>query len=86
MYPTTIGGAVSVLQKFELHNPSKNKDNEQPNQQQHRQKDKVQEPKEKKGDEGGKDGVSLFQQNEGIPSTTEPTENKISEAEVQLLQ
>ena len=28
MYPTTIGDAVSVLQKFELNNPSKNKENE----------------------------------------------------------
>ena len=41
MYPITRNDAVCVLQKFELHNPTRNKENGKPNQQpHHRQKEK----------------------------------------------
>lgn len=87
MYPITLSDAVSVLQKFELHNPTRSKENDQPNQSQHnRQKDKAQEPKGKQADEGGKEGVSLFQQDDSKSESSKQADDKIPDAEVKLLQ
>ena len=87
MYPITLSDAVSVLQKFELHNPTRSKENDQPNQSQHnRQKGKAQEPKGKQANEGGKEGVSLFQQDDSKSESSKQADDKIPDAEVQLLQ
>ena len=86
MYPITLGDAVSVLQKFELLPPSNSRDRDQ---QQQRQKDKqkdTSDSREKRNNNDQKEGVSLFQQDNGKSENATASDATIPEAEVQLLQ
>ena len=88
MYPITLGDAVSVIQKFEHNNPLNNKEKDAQQQQKDRTKERGQESKQKPKDpeESPREGVSLFQQENGTNAINEPASDAVPESEVQLLQ